>query len=609
MAAATTTMEAAASDTFLPAVDYMHGLAGVDQPTNVILTHVSWSTLGLVCVVILVLRIVQMANAHLRHLFTLAADGERQQFWAQNSGSFWPRVKRHLLYAPLWKNRHNREWMLSSAINMGTLPSRFHTLLLGVYLLSNVAYCLILDYSELDISAVLADLRGRSGVLAVINMIPLFILAGRNNPLISMLKVSFDTYNLFHRWLGRLVVIESVVHTLAWAANTIHALGWSGIGDCLRGQAFYGWGAVGTLAMIFLALHSPSPIRHAFYEVFVHLHTVLAYLAFAGVYVHLHMAGLPQFPYVVAIICVWVLDRVTRYGCMLWNNFSRKDRTAVTVEALPGEACRVTFDLPRRCDVRPGTHVYVYLPRISLWMSHPFSVAWAEHHLSARPTTDKDDEKGPQLPVTEASLDRPRHLRTSISLVVSKRTGMTAKLYERAAASPLGQIHIAGFIDGPYGGHESLHSYGTVVMFAGGVGITHQVPHVRDLLRGYEEGTVAARKLVLVWSVRHTEHLEWVRPWMDQILSMPGRREVLKVLLFVTKPRSPREVISPSATVQMYPGRANPQVIVDKEIIDRVGAMAVTVCGPGSFADGVRNAVRRRVDVGSIDFFEESFTW
>ena len=96
---------------------------------------------------------------------------------------------------------------------------------------------------------------------------------------------------------------------------------------------------------------------------------------------------------------------------------------------------------------------------------------------------------------------------------------------------------------------------------------------------------------------------------MDEILGMPGRREYLKVLVFVTKPRSAREVVSPSTTVQMFPGRANAKVLVEKEMRDRVGAMAVTVCGPGAFADDVRAAVRGVVGEGTVDFVEESFTW
>ena len=45
--------------------------------------------------------------------------------------------------------------------------------------------------------------------------VPLFLLAGRNNPLIPLLNISFDTYNLIHRWFGRIVILEALAHTLA----------------------------------------------------------------------------------------------------------------------------------------------------------------------------------------------------------------------------------------------------------------------------------------------------------------------------------------------------------------------------------------------------------
>lgn len=558
------------------------------------------------CILVLLVRFAQIGNAHLRHLFSLTTTQQSQSYWTQDRTTFWPKLKKHFLYAPLLKKRHNREMQLSTAINVGTLPSRFHTVLLLLYLLSNVAYCCLLNYRQNNRAAILAELRGRSGVLAVVNMIPLFILAGRNNPLVPMLRVSFDTYNLLHRWAGRVVVVESIIHTAAWAANETNAQGWHGVNVAFRSSAFAQYGLLGTCAMIFLLLHSPSAIRHAFYETFLHLHQLMAFAAVLGVYAHLATHHLPQLPYLKAIIALWLIERGVRWMRILYHNFSRNGCGRATVEALPGGACRVTFDLQHAWKMSPGCHVYAYLPGVSLWMSHPFSVAWSEERL-ALPMNEKEQT----LPIAKSEVDfsSPRKTATSVSLVMSKRTGMTAKLYQKASAAPNGTITMYGAVEGPYGGLESLHSYGTVLLFAGGVGITHQVSHVRNLLEGYHEGTVAARKVVLIWSVRTTEQLEWVRPWMDQILVMPGRREVLKILLFVTKPRSPREVVSPSATVQMFPGRANPQVIIDKELNDRVGAMAVTVCGPGAFADSVRDAVRKRIHVGSIDFVEESFTW
>jgi len=48
------------------------------------------------------------------------------------------------------------------------------------------------------------------------NILPLVLLAARNNPLIVWTGISFDTYNLVHRWLGRIVVLEALIHAIAW---------------------------------------------------------------------------------------------------------------------------------------------------------------------------------------------------------------------------------------------------------------------------------------------------------------------------------------------------------------------------------------------------------
>jgi hypothetical protein len=118
---------------------------------------------------------------------------------------------------------------------------------------------------------------------------------------------------------------------------------------------------------------------------------------------------------------------------------------------------------------------------------------------------------------------------------------------------------------------------------------------VRDLVAGYANGTVAARKIVLVWIIQSPEHLEWIRPWMT--------------MLFVSRPRSTKEIHSPSATVQMFPGRPNIVTLLDLEIENQVGAMGVSVCGGGALSDDVRKAVRNRQHASNIDFVEEAFSW
>jgi len=461
---------------------------------------------------------------------------------------------------------------------------------------------------------VVAEFRGRTGVMAVVNMIPLFLLAGKNNILIGLLHISFDTYNIFHRWMGRIVALESLAHTIAWVINKYDATGWTGIHDMMMTNAFISYGFVGTIAFMVLILHSPSPIRHAFYETFLTIHIIMATAATIGVYMHLNIDKLPQLKYIQLGIAFWAFDRFIRLFKIFYHNVSRNSLTQVKVQALPGEACRVTFEMPRPWNYKPGQHVYVHFPSVALFQSHPFSVAWSEEPkprptLVRKPTIlrSKTDEKLPR--VEEKSIDVTAPEKLSMSLVIQKRTGMTAALYDKAKNCKGGIMHIRGFVEGPYGGHHQLHSYGTAILIAGGVGITHQVGFVRDLIRGYQDKTVATRKVVLVWIVRSAEQLEWIRPWMDTILPMEGRRELLKILLFVTRPKSPREIQSTSATIQMFPGKPNIDTIIANEVEDRIGTVAVTVCGPGTLSDTVRNAVRQQVDHASVDYLEESFTY
>lgn len=49
--------------------------------------------------------------------------------------------------------------------------------------------------------------------------------------------------------------------------------------------------------------------------------------------------------------------------------------------------------------------------------------------------------------------------------------------------------------------------------------------------------------------------------------------------------------------------------IVDDETAQQVGAMAVSVCGPGGMGDDVRRTVRSKQGRTTVDLYEETFSW
>jgi hypothetical protein len=158
----------------------------------------------------------------IRYVRTVSClNNDSQRFFARPT--YWyGNTKRYLLDAPLFRQRHHREFKLSAAINMGTLPSRLQTLAIVSYVAVGM-FVVLWDIAWNKPKAkILSQLTQRTGYMAIINMIPLFLLAGRNNPLIVLTGITFDTYNLIHRWLGRIVVSTAVVHGTCWMVNKVN---------------------------------------------------------------------------------------------------------------------------------------------------------------------------------------------------------------------------------------------------------------------------------------------------------------------------------------------------------------------------------------------------
>lgn len=83
--------------------------------------------------------------------------------------------------------------------------TRLELLVFIGYLVANlVSLCLSVRSAE--------DFQRRSAVVAVINVTPLFV-GGRTNPLADRLGVSLPTYYLCHHWIGRVAMLEGLIHS------------------------------------------------------------------------------------------------------------------------------------------------------------------------------------------------------------------------------------------------------------------------------------------------------------------------------------------------------------------------------------------------------------
>jgi predicted ferric reductase len=187
-------------------------------------------------------------------------------------------------------------------------------------------------------------------------------------------------------------------------------------------------------------------------------------------------------------ICLWTIATVVHWIPFAFRNvvFGRPFATAVAKRLSNKDSSNQLVDLsnvlqvdvtvPRPWQVEAGQSVFLSIPKLGIFTGlrgHPFMVTWWERDLHG----------------------------LKISLLVKSRAGFTAEL-DRHTNKPL-----RAFIDGPYGVRHGFGEYGTVIMFATGIGIAGHISYIKDLISGYNNCEVKTRRIRLAWDIK--EQCEW----------------------------------------------------------------------------------------------------
>lgn len=173
--------------------------------------------------------------------------------------------------------------------------------------------------------------------------------------------------------------------------------------------------------------------------------------------------------------------------------------------------------MARPWNFKAGQHIYMYIPALGLWTSHPFSAAWIS---TDRTSYSEKNESSDSIRTLLGARQE-----TTISFLIQRRDGFTNAMVKAATSSPEGRIRVRAFAEGPYGMEHlnssnggltwsfsnlslcpgavnSFASFGTVLLVAGGIGITHSLSHLRELVHGFANRSVTTRKIVFIWIVK-----------------------------------------------------------------------------------------------------------
>ncbi|KAH6915311.1 ferric reductase NAD binding domain-containing protein [Coprinopsis sp. MPI-PUGE-AT-0042] len=427
--------------------------------------------------------------------------------------------------------------------------------------------------------------KARSAMIAT-GQIPLVVALGTKNNIISWLTgVSHEKLNVLHRASARTVFIFLWIHVVGRSVTGLPRFGpghWVTLD-----QPFMLAGVIGMVALtsgVFLSL----PIfRHGSFEFFFLAHVTLMFVFVVTAYLHVRQLKYEYYAWPAFI--VWGLDRVLRFGALLWNNLwrcSSENKAQATVELITPNTVRLS--MKRKFSWKAGQHAYICLPQLSRIPTefHPFTISTIPENLDGTKPEEKE-----------------------IVFLIKAHDGLTNRLMRHASQN--GSCTVTAYVDGPYGSPPDLHHYSTSILVAGGSGISYTLPLLFDLIRRSSTGESSdATRIKFVWIVRGEGHLPWINKILAEVLPKAKHPLVVDACIYVTGSAGAQETqranflsndekeigyIEPEPTdssiAQIFHGRPDLQRLLDEEISGACGPVAVDIAGPATLTTSVKAAV------------------
>ncbi|OAE27343.1 hypothetical protein AXG93_441s1030 [Marchantia polymorpha subsp. ruderalis] len=301
----------------------------------------------------------------------------------------------------------------------------------------------------------------------------LFFPISRASPILRLLNIPFEHAVRYHRWLGHLSLWVLLTHSITFSLHIYYTGG--EVADGIFTWPRFGVsnlaGVISMIAGIFLWVTSLEVVRKRFFDVFyVTHHMYLLVFAFAA----WHVGEFASF-YFLGCVMLYFIDRFLR---MIQ---SRDAVSVLSAQVLPSGVVKLKFPKSPSLTYKALGMIYINVPSVSRFEWHPFST-------------------------TSSSLENSNDM----SICIKPLGGWTRSLLDSLTESEPSKNKSGGcplplklFAEGPYGPERDYFlRYKTLVLVAGGVGITPYMAIIRDLLCRYRMGQEGIPENVeLIWCV------------------------------------------------------------------------------------------------------------
>ncbi|CAL3967199.1 unnamed protein product [Diplocarpon coronariae] len=362
----------------------------------------------------------------------------------------------------------------------------------------------------------------RVGALAYA-LTPLTVALSTRESLLTLLTgIPYQSFNFLHRWTGRIILVQSVIHTFGWTLieGNFYKPQPRVYVDFIR-QPYIIWGCIALAFVCFLAVFSlPVVVRCTGHEFFRKAHYVVAGLYLGACWAHWNQLAC----WMIASLGIFGIDRGVRFlrtGLIHvgyldpYKGFGFHAAQSKVQHFHDEDGGVIRLDFEHNHDSwAVGQHFFLTFPALTIWQSHPLTVA--------------------SVPTAHPALARHTY-------IVRARRGETGRLKTLALSQtppPISKDTITSpkttpvILCGPYG-PSLLSSPETtnILAVAGGTGITLTLPLV---LAATSFPTAAA--IDFVWIIRRASNTMWIADELDVLRRRAAQRHVdLRIHIYITQ--------------------------------------------------------------------------
>ncbi|KAI6750455.1 hypothetical protein HG530_014736 [Fusarium avenaceum] len=328
-------------------------------------------------------------------------------------------------------------------------PSFGFIILISFYLVGNIAFC----SNMLAMPQLLNHWASRFGWMGAANMALCVFFGLKNTPLGPLAAVSHSQLNVLHRIVGYTTVSLVLLHA---AVYTMHFGRQGRLMQLLKMEDIAGMGAGVAMLVMLMGI-----FRHKRYELFYVSH-IIGFLSVV-LLTALHRPNwAKKIPVVMLVVfSMWMLDRLIRLIGILSNLVNN----SATFYPLAGGGTRVILKKPGTEAASPGSHCFLWTPRLRAYQSHPFTIV-------------SNDSSG-------------------LELVMKSHEGFTKAAESFAGQHPGSTLWAS--IDGPYGSLPDTNHYDKLILVAGGSGAAFTIGFVNRLMMQPQK--VALQSIEFIWAL------------------------------------------------------------------------------------------------------------